>query len=334
MKSKLRGAIRRFGARGMATCGIVCVLICSLGLVSGQQETSISGSGNRLGYPVSPGVYRTGTKISVTSDLVLIPVTVTDGSGRAVSGLEKEHFTLFENGAKQEITHFASEDVPVSIGIVFDASGSMAPRMRQARAVVNAIVANSNPDDEFLLVRFSTETRLVVPLTSRHDEIRRAVGSLDVSGGTALLDAVSLAIAELKQHARHQRKAIILVSDGEDNSSHMTVNQLKAEVREQDVLIHAIRLDDSQFNSGWPPPQRPGLALLREITSQTGGRLFTVTKVKQLPAMLRNQYMLGYSSSNSEKDGSYRKIQLKLARPKGFPKLHAVWRQGYYAPRD
>ncbi len=320
-----------------------CVLFASLSLaMSGQQGPSPTGSASRAAeVPASPGVYRSNATIQVHSDLVLIPVTVTDNKGRVVAGLEKEHFTLFEDTEQQEITHFAAEDAPASIGIVFDASDSMGPRMAKAREAVHALLRAANPADEFFLVRFSSEARLVVPMTERQEEIQSRVDSLQVSGTTALLDGVRLAMLEMKD-AHYTRKAIIIISDGEDNASRWTVGQLKAAVREEDILIYSIRISESADAYVVYPPQRlTGSALLNEISSQTGGRLFEVTKLKQLPDIaekiggwLRNQYVLGYVPNQATKDGSYRKVQLKLARPKGYPKMHAVWRQGYYAPKE
>jgi VWFA-related protein len=252
-----------------------------------------------------------------------------------VSGLEKEHFTIFENDARQEITHFASEDAPVSIGIVFDASGSMEPKLSKARQAVNCLLDSANPDGEFFLVRFSSQARIVVPMTSQFGQIRAQVSALEARGSTALLDGIHLAMVEMK-HARYSRKALIIISDGEDNSSHWTVPELNAAVREQDVLIYAIGLTDSEYSFN-----NSGAALLRAIASQTGGRLFEVKKVKQLPDVtatiggwLRHQYVLGYEPIRSERDGGYRKVDLKIARPKGYPRLHAVWRQGYFAPKE
>jgi Ca-activated chloride channel homolog len=309
--------------------GLACLLFSSLVLVvSGQQGPSNTGGANRV------EVYRSGTTISVDSSLVLIPVTVTDHSGKVVSGLEKEHFTVFENAAQQEITHFAAEDAPVSIGIVFDASDSMGPKLHKAVEALNALLANANPADEFFLVRFSTQARIVVPMTSRRDEIRRQVDMMRVGGSTALLDGVRLAMMEMN-HARYVRKAIIIISDGEDNASHWTVRELKEAVREQDTVIYSIGI------TGGPDGQFFGAALLADISGQTGGRMFEVSKLKQLPDIadkiggwLRKQYVLGYVPNDAVKDGRYRKVELKVARPKGYPRLHAVWRQGYYAPKE
>jgi Ca-activated chloride channel homolog len=326
----------RFNSRTFMVAGIAFILFSSLGLiVYGEQEPSTSSAVKVSDAPISPGVYRSDTTIRIHSDLVLIPVTVTDSGGRVVSGLEKEHFSIFENDARQEITHFASEDAPVSIGIVFDASGSMEPKLSKARQAVNCLLDSANPDDEFFLVRFSSQARIVVPMTSRFGQVRAQASALEARGSTALLDGIRLAMAEMKS-AHYSRKALIIISDGEDNSSRWTVPELNAAVREQDVLIYAIGLTgaDYTFNDS-------GAALLRAIASQTGGRLFEVKKPKQLPDVtttiggwLRHQYVLGYEPSRSERDGGYRKVDLKIARPKGYPRLHAVWRQGYFAPKE
>jgi Ca-activated chloride channel family protein len=273
---------------------------------------------------------------------VLIPVTVTDTKGRVVSGLEKEHFTLFENEVKQEITHFAAEDAPASIGLVVDGSDSMEPRVEAAREAVETILNNANSKDEFFLIRFSTEARVLVPMTSNADEIRNRMRSFRIRGSTALLDAVHLAIDEMK-HAHHNRKAIIIVSDGEDNSSTWTVDELNAAVREEDIVIYSVGITEGAgLGPGWTSLDRLGTALLNEIASQTGGSLFEVKNLNQLHGIaatisgrLRNQYLLGYVPSRAEKDGTYRRIQLKISRPKGGPRrIHASWRQGYYAPKE
>lgn len=289
----------------------------------------------------APGVYRSNAVIQVHSDLVLIPVTVTDRTGKTVSGLEKQHFTVFEDSARQDIVHFAAEDAPASIGIVFDTSGSMRSKMSKAREAVNTLLDNANPDDEFFFVKFNTEARLTVSLTHSTADIRRQVDMLRPNGTTALLDAVRLAIGEM-EHAGNTRKALVIISDGEDNSSLWTVPELKRAVREREIVVYSIGIP------GLPgegidciPGRQCGAALLKEISNQTGGHLFVLRHVEELPAVaatigewLRHQYVLGYVPSRSEKDGSYRRVQVKLERPKGFPKLNLVWRQGYYAPRE
>jgi VWFA-related protein len=258
-----------------------------------------------------------------------------------VTGLEKENFSLYQDKVQQAITHFASEDAPTSIGIVFDTSESMAPKLSKAREAVNALMTNTHPDDEFFLVAFNSESALLVPMTSQHEEIRSRVAALTTSGGTALLDAVGLAMSEMR-NARYARKALIIISDGEDNASHRTVHDLKQEVGRGDVLIYAIGITDSTYSSmTWPPSPSTGLSLLGEITSETGGRLFEVHNLKELPkiasrisAWLRSQYVLGYAPGSSGDNRRYHRIQLRLTKPNGFPRLHALWRLGYYAPTE
>lgn len=331
----MRRAIRKeSNSRVLIARGLAFILLSSLGLlVFGDQDAS------KPNPQAVNAIYQSDTTIMVRSDLVLIPVTVTDGSGRVVPTLEKEHFTIFEDKTRQEITHFACEDTPVSIGIVFDASDSMLPKLETAREAVNNLLSNANPADEFFLVRFSTEARVLVPMTSRVDDIRNQVGAMRMGGSTSLLDGVRLGMAQMK-HARYSRKALIIISDGDDNTSQWTVRELKAAVREQDILMYAIGIGDSGYSTGVGQALN-GAALLNEIATHTGGRLFMVKKLKELPEIaykigdcLRKQYMLGYMPNNSEKDGTYRRIRLQVSRPKGYPRLHAVWRQGYYAPRE
>jgi len=325
--------IKQWGIRLLVVFALTGTFLTAPGLVLfGQQQQSAARSTD---------VYKSDAVIMVHSDLVLIPVTVTDRSGKTVLGLEKEQFQLFENAAQQEITHFAAEDAPISIGIVFDASDSMQPKMAKAREAVNSLLNNANPDDEFFLVRFSSEARLMVPMTSHVEDIRNAMGYMRISGTTALLDGVRLAMNEMQQ-ARNTRKAIVIISDGEDNSSRWTVGELKSAVREKDILIYSIGIDDAP-TAYTECRARPhcGAPLLSEISSETGGRLFEVNQVKQLPDVaakiagwLRTQYVLGYVPTHTERDGTYRRVELKVQRPKGFPKLYVIWRQGYYAPKE
>jgi len=320
-----------------------CILLASLCPIwCGQRDDAPAlVAAPKLSASASTGLTRGPTNIRVNSDLVIIPVTVTDGKGHPVDGLQKEHFALYEDKVEQQITHFASEDAPVSIGLVFDTSDSMAPKLQKAREAVAALLNNTNPEDEFFLVQFSDHAQLLVNLTKQTEEIRKHVAMMEIGGTTALLDAVTVALHEMR-NARHDRKAIIIISDGEDNASHCSVRDLKQEVREGDVLIYAIGIADSSSSSqGWPPPRLTGSALLDEIATQTGGRLFEVNRLKQLPgitskisAWLRKQYVLAYAPSNTHKNSGYRQVRVKITRTSGFPRLHAFWRLGYYAPAE
>jgi Ca-activated chloride channel family protein len=327
----------------MMVRGLVCILLCSCAAICQQiADTVALASRPESTTAVSTGAEPSAANIRVTSELVVVPVTVTDSKGQIVNGLQKEHFTLYEDKVQQPIAQFAAEDAPVSIGLVFDASDSMGPKLQKAREAVAAVLNSANPEDEFFLVQFNQHPRVVVGMTSEREEIRSRASSIRAGGSTALLDAVTIALSEMK-NASHSRKAIIIISDGEDNASHCSVQELKETVRQADVLIYAIGITDSPvyYSQAWPPPKPTGSALLNEITKQTGGRLFEVHKVNELPsiaskisAWLRNQYVLAYTPNSLEKNGQYHRIQVRIEKPKVFPRLHASWRLGYYSPAE
>jgi len=276
--------------------------------------------------------------IRVNSELVLIPVTVTDSMNRLVTGLEKDHFKLYEDKVEQVITHFASEDSPISVGIVFDCSGSMGDKLRKSRDAVAQLLKTANPEDEFFLVEFNDRAELVVGLTKQSEEIQNRLTFTQSRGRTALLDAIILALNHMRK-AHNPRKALVIISDGGDNSSRYTIGEVKSRVREADVQIYAIGILEPFGDRGRTPEEVAGPELLSDIAEQTGGRLFEVGNLKELPdiaskigAALRNQYVLGYAPSVARRDGKYHHVNLKLVKPKGWPSLRAYWRLGYYAP--
>lgn len=276
--------------------------------------------------------------LRVNKTLVLINVTVTDPLNRFVTGLEKEHFRVFEDKVEQEITQFSSEDAPISIGLVFDTSGSMGPKLQKSRQAASEFFKTANPQDEFFLVQFNDRPDLAVPFTTDTDKIQSALTFTQSRGRTALLDAVYLAMHEMKK-ARNPRKAVLIISDGGDNSSRYTETEIKSAVREADVQIFAIGIFESAANRGRTPEEAAGPGLLNELAEQTGGREYAVDNVAELPDIaakigieLRNEYILGYTPKNRERDGKYRKVQVKLNQPRGLPPLKAYYRLGYYAP--
>jgi Ca-activated chloride channel homolog len=281
------------------------------------------------------------THIRVNSDLVVVPVTVTDHKGRIVNGLQKEHFALYEDKVEQAITHFAAEDAPVSISLVLDTSDSMHPKLAKAREAAAALLHNANPEDEFSLVEFNDFARLAVGFTTKVGEIQNRLAVVETGGGTALLDAVRVALNEMK-NAHHTRKAIVIVSDGEDNASHWSRRELRDAVREADVLVYAIGIIDRDASSSTLPPQSLiGSALLDEIAKQSGGHLFQVSGLRELPRIaskidtwLRNQYILAYAPNGQQKSSQYHRIEVRITRPEGFPRLRAYWRVGYYTSAE
>lgn len=276
--------------------------------------------------------------LRVNKTLVLINVTVTDPLNRFVTGLEREHFRLFEDKVEQNITDFSSDDAPISIGLVFDTSGSMGPKLQQSRMAAKEFFKTANPSDEFFLVQFNDRPELSVPFTTDTDQIQSALTFTQSRGRTALLDSVYLAMHEMKK-AKNSRKAVLIISDGGDNSSRYTETEIKNAVREADVQIFAIGIFESLSTRGRTPEEAAGPGLLNELAEQTGGRSYAVENVAELPDIaakigieLRNEYILGYTPKNSERDGRYRRVQVKLNQPKGLPPLKAYFRLGYYAP--
>jgi VWFA-related protein len=281
---------------------------------------------------------RGGANIRIDSTLVLINVTVTDPMNRFVTGLDKDFFRLWEDNAEQTIAQFSSEDAPLSVGLVFDSSGSMGSKLGKSRQAAAQFFRTSNPEDEFFLVQFNDRAEMMVPFTHNTEEIQNRLTFTQAKGRTALLDAVYLAIHEMKK-ARNPRKAILVLSDGGDNSSRYTESEIRNLVREADVQIYAIGLFEPASSRGRTAEELSGPGLLNEIAEQTGGRHFPVENVNELPDVaakigveLRNQYVLGYSPANQNRDGKYRRVKVKVNQPRGFPPLRAFWRLGYYAP--
>src|SRR5580693_4314914 len=272
------------------------------------------------------------------TDLVVIPVTVTDTLNRFVLGLQKEDFHLFEDGVEQNVAHFSGEDAPLSVGLVFDESGSMDYKLRTSQTAVTHFLKSMNADDEAFLVEFGDSARLSVGFTTHTEEIEDALKKAQPGGLTAMLDAINIALAEMKK-ARNSRKAIVIISDGGDNHSHYTAAEIEALVREADVQIYAMGVFEPTLSFGLPPEQVSGPRLLSEIATQTGGRAFSAALTSDLPSVaariaveLRNQYVLGYYPSNPARDGKYRHVEVKLTQPHGVSPLKAHWRLGYYAP--
>jgi Ca-activated chloride channel homolog len=276
--------------------------------------------------------------IRVDTTLVLIPVTVTDPLNRFVTGLEKENFKVYEDKKEQQVAQFSSEDAPLSIGIVFDCSGSMGNKLLKSRQAVAQFFKTANPEDEFFLVQFNDGAELTHAFTTDLESIQSKLAFTQSKGKTALLDAVYLALNTMKK-AKNPRKALLVISDGGDNNSRYTETEIKNVVREADVQIYAIGIYEPVGGRGRTAEELSGPSLMNEFAEQTGGRQYQVENLNELPDIaakigieLRNQYVLGYSPQNQDRDGKYRRVQVKLIQPKGLPPLRAFWRMGYYAP--
>jgi len=277
-------------------------------------------------------------RIRIDTTLVQINVTVTDPLNRFVTGLEKEHFKLFEDKIEQKILDFSAEDAPLSIGLVFDTSGSMGSKLQKSRQAAVQFFKTANPEDEFFLIEFNDRPELIVPFTADTEEIQTRLEFAQSKGKTALLDGVYMAMNQMKK-ARNPRKAILIISDGGDNNSRYTESEIKNAVREADVQIYGIGIFEPIGSRGRTPEEQMGPGLLNEVAELTGGRSYNVENLNELADIaakigieLRNQYVLYYSSTNQARDGKYRHVNVKLAQPRGLPPLKAFFRLGYYAP--
>ncbi len=277
------------------------------------------------------------SRIRVDVNLVLVPATVTDPMNRLVTGLEKENFQVFDNNTGQIIKSFSMDDAPVSIGVVFDLSGSMTSKFMRAQKALTEFLRTSNPLDEFFVVGFNDRPAVIVDYTSEVDDVEARMVMLKPEKRTALIDAVYLAVDKLKE-AKYERKALLIISDGGDNRSRYTEGELRRAVRESDVQIYAIGIFDIYAPT---PEEQTGPLLLADMCDATGGRMFHVMDVTELgdiatriSAELRNEYVIGYTPSEMKANGNWRKLKIRLVPPPGLPPLTVHNRQGYYAPSE
>ena len=275
--------------------------------------------------------------LKVDVDLVLVPVTITDPMNRLVTGLDKENFNILEGKEPQEIRHFSSEDAPVSLGVIFDLSGSMNSKIDRAREAIIEFFKTANPQDEFFLITFADKPEQLSDFTQSVEDIQGKLVYTVPKGRTALLDAIYLGINKMHQ-AKYQKRALLIISDGGDNHSRYTESEIRSVVKEADVQIYAIGVYDHYFASS---EERYGPVLLSDIADLTGGRAYTIDNPNDLADVatkigieLRNQYVIGYRPKNPTHDGKWRKIKVKLIPPKGLPPLRVYAKTGYYAPSE
>ena len=308
-------------------------LLCLLALPSSQ----FLFLGQEAENPEPPQASKGGqSSIKVEVDLVLVNATVTDPSNRFVTGLEKDHFQLFEDKVEQKLTQFSNEDIATSIGLLFDVSSSMGDKIGRAKDAAIAFLKTSNPDDEFFLLTFADKPSLDEEFTNDVADIQNRLAYKGAKGSTTLYDAVYLGLEKMKQ-GHNPKKAILLITDGEDTRSRYSLVNVRNAVKESDVQIYAIGIVNSyysDFSQG-----RSGRAILEEMTEITGGKAYFPNSVYELEDIctkiaieLKNQYVLGYASTNPAKDGRWRKIKVKLNAPKGLPSLSVRSKTGYFAP--
>jgi len=283
-----------------------------------------------------PEVSSGSAHLRVDASMVLVPANVSTITGGRVMDLKKDNFRLFEDSVEQEIRYFAKEDAPLSVGLLFDTSGSMRNKMKQATAAAVEFFKSANTEDEFFLIEFSEKPKLDMPF-STSEEILKRIGRLRPFGRTSLLDAIQMGITQMKK-AKHPRRALVILSDGADNRSRNSIRQIRNAVIESDVQVYAMGIFDSQALVKGLAEDIYGPQLLDDLASYSGGKHFRVDSLEDLPAIgakigeeLRTQYLIGYMPSGLAKDGKYHRIRLQLAADVRSG-LRVHYRPGYYAP--
>ncbi len=310
-----------------------CLILVS-GIAAALSAQSPSPALPNAAHPASNSRDRS---IKVDVDMVLVNVTITDPFNRLVTGLEQENFRVFEDNVEQEVVHFSSEDVPISIGVIFDVSGSMADKVDRSRMAAVQFFKTANPQDEFFLVNFNDRAQLVSPFTGSIEELQDRMLYTPARGRTAMLDAIYLGLSQMKG-ARNTKRALLIISDGGDNHSRYNEADIRNFLKEADVELYAIGIYEPS-GSRPTPEEEEGPMMLNELSEMSGGRTFAVeaSNLNELPDIatkismeLRNQYVLGYRPSNKARDGKWRKIKVRLRPPKGLPPLTVYAKYGYY----
>lgn len=275
-----------------------------------------------------------GIRFGVSVDLVMMYTSAFDSAGQFVSGLKQEQFKVFEDGVEQKISSFAQEDVPVTMGILLDTSSSMKDRAEKVNAAALAFIRASNPDDQVFLIGISKEAELLQDFTSDIDEIQDSLDNIIIAGQTILYDGIHLGV-EKARSGNKAKKAVVVITDGEDNASFYKLDELVAKIQESDVQVFCIGFlratKDSEF-------KRASKALIR-ISEESGGKAFFPQKidevhdiVKEIAADLRSQYSIGYFSANSARDGSFRRVKITFSSNKSSD-VHLRYKRGYFASK-
>lgn len=313
------------------------VLIASLVSAVFTAAAETSTAQRRASAPVPPpsSDINGDGQIIINTDLITFSVSVTDADGRAVSGLDKNSFTVLDDKVPQEISFFSNEDAPASVGIVFDVSGSMSgEKIVRAGEALARFIETSHKRDEFFLVDFNSSARLLLDKTRDGDAVLKKLTYVQPHGTTALYDAAYLGIEKVERGA-HPKRAIILISDGEDNSSRYTLGELRRRLQESDVIIYAIGI---LGNYASIRKSIAGEETLKKLASVSGGKAFFPDNTDEMSEAferialeLRQLYSVGYRPSNFETDGKWHRLKVKVATPQGSSRLFVRSREGYYA---
>lgn len=272
-------------------------------------------------------------RVRVRTDLVTLTLTVMDRYGRYVTGLPKSAFTITDNNLDQDITFFSDADTPVSVGIIFDVSGSMSgDKIRKARKALERFVATSHPSDEYFLIAFNSRAQLLMDRTRDGDAVLRKLTLVQPKSNTALYDAVYLGIERVTRGS-HQKRALLIISDGQDNSSRYNFSEVRRLMKESDVVSYAVGIV-----GGGSTLDMQGQAFLDEIASVSGGKAFYPSTdvemdeiFERIALELRHQYSIGYTPKDFQPNGKWRRVKVKVKPPRGLQRLTVRAREGYYA---
>jgi len=263
--------------------------------------------------------------------LVVLNVSVRNARGEVVSTLDRQAFNVYENGKRQPVSVFRRDDIPVSVGLLIDNSGSMRAARPRVEAAAVAFANASHPDDELFVVDFADKARLDVPFTSDRAVLAESIARVDAIGGTAMRDAVDIAEGYLHDCGKRDRRALLIITDGNDNASSMTLDRIVREAQQRDIVIYAIAV----FGHEDPAAAKHARKALDELTERSGGLSYypsTVDEVQtvalEIAHQIRHQYTVAYTPVDQRLDGSYRTIQVKVNGPEHYVARTKV---GYWA---
>lgn len=317
---------------------VCCLVLACLALVAPAhraQEKKAAPAAQPSPTP-QPGQQVDDTTVMVQTDLVTLTVTVTDNYGRFVSGLNKKHFTILDDKEEQVIEHFSDDDAPVTVGVIFDVSGSMSgDKLSKARTALSRFIETSHNSDEYFLIGFNSRAQMLLDKTRDGDAVLDKLTYVDTKGQTALYDACYLGVEKVTRGA-HQKRAVLLISDGQDNNSRYTFSELRRLLKESDVVVYSIGI-----LGGSDPGSALGMhgqSLLDELSAVSGGKAFFPNTAAEMDEIferialeLRHQYSIGYRPANFVNDGKWHKLKVKVTPPRGLPRLFVRSREGYYA---
>jgi len=285
-----------------------------------------------LAQPPPPSAANRADALVINTEVVSITVSVRDKEGRRVTGLDRSAFRVFEDGITQQIAFFSVDDAPASVGIVFDLSGSMSgEKIERAREALTRFIQTGHTEDEYSLITFSDRTQTLLDRAHEGEAMAQAVHNAAPRGNTALFDAMAVALEHIKR-GRWNNRALIIISDGEDNRSRTTLRKLRQMILEAGVTVHAVIIEETRL------PRFFGAEDLRALAADSGGRAFspnTPARLEeafdQIALEMRQRYSIGYAPANTVADGRWRRLEVKVTPPPGAPRPVVKTRMGYYA---